>query len=156
MLFRSSLFRIWIKGSDLEQMEEFTVGSDTVPTRIDDSPTILFIDDEEAIRTSVSDLLRQWGYTVLATATVDEARRAALNHDSVIDVVISDLRLRGGEDGIRAIEQIRQVCGYTVPAVLVTGDTSADQVQRIHESGHIVLFKPVRPKDLYDVLKRIV
>ena len=153
---QGSLFRIWIKGSDLEQMEEFTVGSDTVPTRIDDSPTILFIDDEEAIRSSVSELLRQWGYIVLATATVDEARRAALNHDSVIDVVISDLRLRGGEDGIRAIEQIRQVCGYTVPAVLVTGDTSADQVQRIHESGHIVLFKPVRPKDLYDVLKRIV
>ena len=153
---RGSLFRIWVKGSDLEQMEEFTVGSDTVPTRIDDIRTILFIDDEEAIRTSVSDLLRQWGYTVLATATVDEARRAALNHDSVIDVVISDLRLRGGEDGILAIEQIRQVCGYTVPAVLVTGDTSPDQVQRIHESGHIVLFKPVRPKDLYDVLKRIV
>jgi two-component system, sensor histidine kinase len=153
---QGSLFRIWIKGSDLEQMEEFTVGSDTVPTRIDDIRTILFIDDEEAIRTSVSDLLRQWGYIVLATATVDEARRAALNHDSVIDVVISDLRLRGGEDGIRAIEQIRQVCGYTVPAVLVTGDTSPDQVQRIHESGHIVLFKPVRPKDLYDVLKRIV
>jgi two-component system, sensor histidine kinase len=153
---QGSLFRIWVKGSDLEQMEEFTVGSDTVPTRIDDIRTILFIDDEEAIRTSVSDLLRQWGYIVLATATVDEARRAALNHDSVIDVVISDLRLRGGEDGIRAIEQIRQVCGYTVPAVLVTGDTSPDQVQRIHESGHIVLFKPVRPKDLYDVLKRIV
>jgi two-component system, sensor histidine kinase len=43
-----------------------------------------------------------------------------------------------------------------VPAVLVTGDTAPDQVQRIHESGHIVLFKPVRPKDLYDVLKRIV
>ena len=153
---QGSLFRIWIKGSDLEQMEEFTVGSDTVPTRIDDIRTILFIDDEEAIRTSVSDLLRQWGYTVLATATVDEARRAALNHDTVIDVVISDLRLRGGEDGILAIEQIRQVCGYTVPAVLVTGDTAPDQVQRIHESGHIVLFKPVRPKDLYDVLKRIV
>ncbi len=153
---QGSLFRIWIKGSDLEQMEEFTVGSDTVPTRIDDIRTILFIDDEEAIRTSVSDLLRQWGYIVLATATVDEARSAALNHDSVIDVVISDLRLRGGDDGIRAIEQIRQVCGYTVPAVLVTGDTSPDQVQRIHESGHIVLFKPVRPKDLYDVLKRIV
>ncbi|MEO8807452.1 MAG: hybrid sensor histidine kinase/response regulator [Burkholderiaceae bacterium] len=153
---RGSLFRIWVKGSDLEQMEEFTVGSDTVPTRIDDIRTILFIDDEEAIRTSVSDLLRQWGYIVLATATVDEARRVALNHDSVIDVVISDLRLRGGEDGILAIEQIRQVCGYTVPAVLVTGDTSPDQVQRIHESGHIVLFKPVRPKDLYDVLKRIV
>jgi len=150
---RGSLFRIWIKGSELEEISEFTVGSETVPTRIDDTRTILFLDDEEAIRASVSEQLRHWGYTVLAVATIDEARRAVLNHDSVIDIVISDLRLRGGEDGIHAIAQIRELCGYTVPAVLVTGDTAPAQVQRIHESGHIVLFKPVPPKELFNVLK---
>ena len=150
---RGSLFRIWIKGSDLEDISEFTVGSETVPTRIDDTCTILFLDDEEAIRTSVSEQLRHWGYTVLAAATMDEARRAVLNHESTIDIIISDLRLRGGEDGIHAIAQIRELCGFTVPAVLVTGDTAPAQVQRIHESGHIVLFKPVPPKELYNVLK---
>ena len=151
-----SLFRIWIKGSDLEEMDEFTVGSETVPTRIDDTRTILFLDDEEAIRASVGEQLRAWGYTVLAVATMEEARRAVLDHDSTIDIVLSDLRLRGGEDGIRAISQIRELCGYTVPAILVTGDTEPAQVQRIHESGHIVLFKPVPPKELYDVLKKLV
>ena len=39
-----------------------------------------------------------------------------------------------------------------VRAVLVTGDTAPAQVQRIHESGHIVLFKPVPPKELFNVL----
>jgi CheY-like chemotaxis protein len=125
-----SLFRIWIKGSDLEEMDEFTVGSETVPTRIDDTRTILFLDDEEAIRASVGEQLRAWGYTVLAVATMEEARRAVLDHDSTIDIVLSDLRLRGGEDGIRAISQIRELCGYTVPAILVTGDTEPAQVQR--------------------------
>jgi len=153
---QGSLFRIWIKGSDLEEMDEFTVGSETVPTRIDDTRTILFLDDEEAIRASVGEQLRAWGYTVLAVATMDEARRAVLDHDSTIDIILSDLRLRGGEDGIRAIAQIRELCGYTVPALLVTGDTEPAQVQRIHESGHIVLFKPVPPKELYDVLKKLV
>ena len=43
-----------------------------------------------------------------------------------------------------------------MPAILVTGDTEPAQVQRIHESGHIVLFKPVPPKELYDVLKKLV
>jgi two-component system, sensor histidine kinase len=153
---QGSLFRIWIKGSDLDEMDEFTVGSETVPTRIDDTRTILFLDDEEAIRTSVTEQLRHWGYTVLPVATLDEARRAVLAHDSVIDVIVSDLRLRGGEDGIQAIAQIRELCNYTVPAVLVTGDTAPAQVQRIHESGHIVLFKPVPPKELYNVLKKLV
>ena len=149
-----SLFRIWVKGSELlEDMGEFAVGSETVPTRIDDARTILFLDDEEAIRASVSEQLRHWGYTVLAVATIEEARSAILNHESVIDIVVSDLRLRDGEDGIHAIVLIRELCGYTVPAVLVTGDTSPDQMQRIHQSGHIVLFKPVPPKELFDVLK---
>jgi len=152
---RGSLFRIWVKGSELLEgdMGEFAVGSETVPMRIDDVRTILFLDDEEAIRSSVSEQLRHWGYTVLAAATIEEARRAALGHDSVIDIVISDLRLRGGEDGLHAIAQIRDICGYTVPAVLVTGDTAPDQMKRIHQSGHIALFKPVPPKELFDVLK---
>lgn len=149
-----SLFRIWIKGSGLlEDMGEFAVGSETVPGRFDDARTVLFLDDEEAIRASVSEQLRHWGYTVLAVATIDEARRAVLSHDSVINVIISDLRLRGEEDGIHAIALLRELCGYTVPAVLVTGDTAPDQMQRIHQSGHIALFKPVPPKDLFNVLK---
>ena len=152
---QGSLFRIWVKGSELLEgdMGEFAVGSETVPMRIDDARTILFLDDEEAIRSSVSEQLRHWGYTVLAAATIEEARRAALDHDSVIDIVISDLRLRGGEDGLHAIAQIRDICGYTVPAVLVTGDTAPDQMKRIHQSGHIALFKPVPPKELFNVLK---
>ena len=152
---QGSLFRIWVKGSELLEgdMGEFAVGSETVPMRIDDARTILFLDDEEAIRSSVSEQLRHWGYTVLAAATIEEARRAALAHDSVIDIVISDLRLRGGEDGLHAIAQIRDICGYTVPAVLVTGDTAPDQMKRIHQSGHIALFKPVPPKELFNVLK---
>ena len=151
---RGSLFRIWIKGSEsLEDIGEFAVGSETVPMQINDARTILFLDDEEAIRTSVSDQLRHWGYTVLAVATIDEARRAVLNHDSVIDIIISDLRLRGTEDGIEAIAQIRKLCGYALPAVLVTGDIAPDQVKRIQQSGHIALFKPVPPKELFEVLK---
>ena len=70
-------------------------------------------------------------------------------------MIVSDLRLRDGEDGLRAIEQIRQVCGFAVPAVLVTGDTAPDQVLRVHESGHIVLYKPVQPKELLTVLKKL-
>ena len=42
-----------------------------------------------------------------------------------------------------------------IPALLVTGDTAPDQVLRVHESGHIVLYKPVQPKELLTVLKKL-
>ena len=152
---RGSLFRIWIKGAQYEQLEEFAVGSDTIPAEPVDDKTILFIDDEEAIRTSVCETLRDWGYSVIEVSSIHEAQAAVVQHGRAIDLIISDLRLRDGEDGLIAIDQIREQLRSNVPAILVTGDTAPAQVQRIHESGHIALFKPVPPRELYAVLKNL-
>ena len=150
-----SVFRVWVARAHAEQIDEFTVGAETLPGALDDPRTVLLLDDEEAIRTSVAKLLAEWGYEVLAVATTADAVAAARGREGLVDVVISDLRLRDGEDGLRAIEQVRAVCGFDVPALLVTGDTAPEQVRRVHESGHIVLYKPVQPKDLLTVLKKL-
>jgi hypothetical protein len=50
---------------------------------------------------------------------------------------------------------VRATLGYNLPAVLVTGDTSPDQVKRVHDSGHRVLFKPVLPKELFSMLRQL-
>ncbi|HEY2188849.1 MAG TPA: hybrid sensor histidine kinase/response regulator [Caldimonas sp.] len=150
-----SVFGIWVARVHAEQMEEFAVAAETVPGAVDDTRTVLLLDDEEAIRTSVGELLAEWGYEVIAVSTTADAVDAARRRGGAFDAVVSDLRLRGGEDGLRAIEQIRQACGFDVPAVLVTGDTAPDQVLRVHESGHIVLYKPVQPKELLTVLKKL-
>jgi len=47
------------------------------------------------------------------------------------------------------------VYGAPLPALLITGDTSTDEVRRAHESGHSVLFKPVRTRDLYAALRSV-
>ncbi|HEX7435525.1 MAG TPA: hybrid sensor histidine kinase/response regulator, partial [Caldimonas sp.] len=150
-----SVFRVWVARVHAEQMDEFTVGAETLPGALDDTRAVLLLDDEEAIRTSVGELLAEWGYEVIAVSTTADALAAAKRRDGMIDVIISDLRLRDGEDGLRAIEQIRQACGFDVPALLVTGDTAPDQVLRVHESGHIVLYKPVQPKELLTLLKKL-
>ena len=150
-----SVFRIWVARVHAAQMDEFIVGAETLPGALDDNRVVLLLDDEEAIRTSVGELLAEWGYEVIAVSTTADALAAAKQREGMIDVIVSDLRLRDGEDGLRAIEQIRQTCGFDVPALLVTGDTAPDQVLRVHESGHIVLYKPVQPKELLTVLKKL-
>jgi len=150
-----SVFRVWVSRVHAPQMDEFTVGAETLPGALDDTRTVLLLDDEEAVRTSVGELLVEWGYEVIAVATTADALAAAKAREGLIDVIVTDLRLRDGEDGLRAIELIRQACGFAVPAVLVTGDTAPDQVLRVHESGHIVLYKPVQPKELLTVLKKL-
>ena len=151
---RGTLCRLRIETSGLQSLEEFTVGAETVPPDTTTGGTVLVIDDEESIRAGVGELLREWGYAVHGAATIAEACDVARAHDGAIDIVISDLRLRADEDGILAIERVRQTCGVKVPAVLVTGDTAREQVLRAHESGHIVMFKPVQPKELINVLRR--
>ena len=77
----------------------------------------------------MSELLQTWGYQVLTAATIAEACTEVRRHAGVIDIVVSDLRLANDEDGIDAIERVRAVYGAPLPALLITGDTSPDEVQ---------------------------
>jgi len=73
--------------------------------------------------------------------------------DTPPDMILSDLHLGDGPDGIAGIEAIRRQCGCDVAAMLITGDTSHEEIRRATESGYPVLFKPVQPRKLYDALR---
>jgi CheY-like chemotaxis protein len=69
-------------------------------------------------------------------------------------VIVADLRLAGGEDGIAALEQLRAELG-DVPGVIVTGDTGADRLAQIRRSGYPVLHKPVQADALLSVIREL-
>jgi signal transduction histidine kinase/CheY-like chemotaxis protein len=154
-LGRGTMVRISVPQTDLNALHGMNLEAETVPSPIGNARTLLFIDDEENIRESMALLLREWDYEVLVAGSINEACMLAANHPEPIHAVLSDLRLRNGEDGLQAINAIRHVLGYPIAAVLVTGDTSPDQVKRVHESGHRVLFKPVLPKELFSMLRQL-
>ncbi len=152
---RGTVFRVLLKPTEMAEMDTMVLGADTVPSPIESNHTLLVIDDEESIRTGMRELLQSWGYQVLTAATIAEACTEVRRHAGVIDLVVSDLRLANSEDGIDAVEQVRKAYGAPLPALLMTGDTSPDEVKRVHESGHQVLFKPVRTRDLHTMLRSI-
>jgi len=152
---KGTMIRLAVPQTDLNALHGMNLEAETVPSPIGNARTLLFIDDEEDIRDSMALLLREWDYEVLVASNINEACLLAANHPEPIHAVLSDLRLRNGEDGLQAINAIRHVLGYQIPAVLVTGDTSPDQVKRVHDSGHRVLFKPVLPKELFSMLRQL-
>ena len=152
---RGTMVRLSVPQTDLNALHGMNLEAETVPQPIGDARTLIFIDDEENIRESMRLLLLEWDYEVLVAGSINEAVMLAANHPEPIHAVISDLRLRNGEDGLQAINAIRHVLGFPIPAVLITGDTSPDQVKRVHESGHRVLFKPVLPKELSSMLRQL-
>ncbi|MBI5926806.1 MAG: response regulator [Aquabacterium sp.] len=152
---KGTMIRLAVPQTDLNALHGMNLEAETVPSPIGNARTLLFIDDEENIRESMALLLREWDYEVLVAGNINEACMLAANHPEPIHAVLSDLRLRNGEDGLQAINAVRHVLGYQIPAVLVTGDTSPEQVKRVHDSGHRVLFKPVLPKELFSMLRQL-
>lgn len=151
---RGTVFRVLLPPTQFEEMSSMVLGADTIAPPPEDDRTVLVIDDDAAVRAGMNDMLQCWGFTVLLAGTIDEARTAVRRHRGSIDVVVSDLRLAHAEDGLHAIDEVRQAYGAPMPAIIVTGDTSPQEVGRAHASGHPVLFKPVHARDLFAALRK--
>lgn len=149
---QGTVFKVVMPSTQLAELPTVVLGADTLPSPPEEGRVVLVIDDEVSVREGMSDLLTGWGYTVLLAGSIHEATLAVRNN-GLIDVLVSDLRLSESEDGLQAIEEVRRAYGAPLPAILVTGDTSPGEVKRAHDSGHPVLFKPVRARDLFAALR---
>jgi CheY-like chemotaxis protein len=114
---------------------------------------ILVVDDEEPIREGLRLLLQEWGYQAMTAANGAQAELAISALDGHVDLVLSDLHLGDGPDGQEVVENLRRLCGRELPAILITGETAVDEVQRIAASGDPVLLKPVQPRQLFDAIR---
>jgi DNA-binding NtrC family response regulator len=98
--------------------------NDGVHARYDALATVLYVDDEEAIRRALRSWLVRRGHTVFTAGSSDEARAILSSHD--VDGVFIDIWL-GEENGFDLFEWIDmnrpRVAGN---AVFVTGDIIRD------------------------------
>jgi len=113
---------------------------------------IALIDNELDILESMGQLLIKWNYDVLAFDKVGDEEATPHAADSPPDLIIADYRLAEGENGVRAIERLRDRFGTEIPALLLTGDTSPSKLTELAKTGLPVLHKPFRPKDLLRVV----
>ena len=117
---------------------------------------ILIIDDERTILEGLSVVLANWGAEVLAAQTRAEALALADTWAQPPDVVISDLLLQGGDNGldvIAALERHPRGIGADTARLLVTGETKPDRLREVASAGITVLYKPVSPRVLRQAIQ---
>jgi two-component system CheB/CheR fusion protein len=68
------------------------------------------------------------------------------------DLVIADYNLPKGLNGLEVIAGLRETLGHEIPAVILTGDISTDTLRDIAQGGHLHLNKPVKAKELIDLI----
>lgn len=108
---------------------------------------IVVIEDDPVQLMAVRMILEGWGCTVIATPTRERALDAIAQRGAP-GLVLSDLRLRGSESGLDAVEAVRRAAGCYVPAILMTGDTGPEQVRAAREADASLLQKPFGPEHL--------
>jgi signal transduction histidine kinase/CheY-like chemotaxis protein len=153
---RGTMFRVGIALGALGDIQDTTAAADTRPIPLTQPHAVLVIDDEEAIREGLRLLLEEWGYEAITAASAAAAERAIVSLGILPELILSDLHLGDGPDGIAAVAAVRRQCGHDVAAILITGDTSHDEMRRVTESGLPMLLKPVQPRKLYNVLRGLL
>ena len=117
---------------------------------------VLVIDDERTILEGLQVVLANWGAQVMAAQSRAEALALADAWDRPPDVVVSDLLLQGGDNGLdvlAALERHPRGIGPSTARLLVTGETKPDRLREVASAGVAVLYKPVSPRLLRQAIQ---
>jgi len=120
---------------------------------------MLVIDDEPSILEGLSLVLRNWGAEVAVAESRTQVMELAAQWPRPPDVVITDLLLRDGENGLevlRALDAHPGMRGHRAARLLVTGETKPDRLREIAEAGIAVLHKPVTSEVLRQALAAVL
>jgi FixJ family two-component response regulator len=114
-------------------------------------PLVVVVDDDESVRESLPDLLKEFGFAVVAFSSADEF----LASDSVdrtrclvLDIAMPGM---GGLD----LQKMLKSRGYKIPIIFITGQKDESLRMRVLEQGAVdILFKPFSDIALQDALSK--
>jgi CheY-like chemotaxis protein len=155
---KGSVFSITLPETEPQVTETMLARTPDPGTRRDIAGMrVLVIDDEPSILAGISYLLGSWGCEVMTAEDAQQAMEAVHQWMQPPDIVISDLRLREGTglDVIALLDRYyRRRPGDPPPfaRVLITGETRGDFLGNVDQATMQVLFKPVSPERLHDVM----
>ncbi|AMM26762.1 hybrid sensor histidine kinase/response regulator [Variovorax sp. PAMC 28711] len=111
----------------------------------------MVVDDDPAILESTRTLLELWGCTVVCATGGAQAIALLGASGARCDVLLCDLQLAGDEDGMTVIDAARTLQPGAL-AVLVSGATGPEVLQRLRKGSVMLLTKPVAPAKLRALL----
>jgi two-component system CheB/CheR fusion protein len=125
-------------------------------SRIASSATILLVEDDDAVRDATELFLRTMGHTTIAVSSIAEVDEFVAGGDKLPDLIISDYHLGRTETGLDVVNHVRAKSARLIPALLVSGDTSAAMRQLDKISSCLVLSKPVDIDELTRALSDLL
>ena len=110
---------------------------------------VAVVDDDPYAVDAMSALFETWGAHVAGGSALTDVVEALGRLERYPDLVVADLRLANGDDGVAVVHRLRDELGIVVPALLVSGDTSPAAERDARMAGLPLLGKPVVPAVLH-------
>jgi CheY-like chemotaxis protein len=117
--------------------------------------TVLVLEDEVLVRMPICQYLRDCGYRVLEAASADEATVILQKQDIHVDVILSDIEMRGTMNGFAFAQWARSARPGVNIVLAGTPDRAAYAAHQLCEQGPM-LMKPYDHKIVLDHIKRLL
>ena len=116
---------------------------------------IAIYEDDDAIVEAYRQTLAARGARIVVLSESEQVLQAQLESINHIDCILSDYRLKH-TTGDRVIERLRENYNREIPAVIVTGDTSPDQIHVFAALNVRVLHKPVTFHNIVNTIEDVM
>ena len=146
-----SVFTLKIKTEDsspnnTDHRQEISPSGHTSPPQ---NLSILVIDDNAQVRASMASLLESWGNRVLHADSAETAiAQLGKKPTSLPDIMLIDYRLSANKTALDAINLLNKTFDKKIPTIIITGDTDPARIREAHDSGLMLLHKPISPDRL--------
>jgi signal transduction histidine kinase len=152
---KGSMFAVCVPYGDAANVAPELPTAEIVSSRFAGA-RVAVVDDEGAITDSMRELIERWGCESYCASSAAELLQLLGSRGITPDLLISDYRLRGNENGVALIQQVRAMLGSNLPAILITGDSAPERLVETHAGGFELLYKPVLPAKLRQLMNLLL
>jgi DNA-binding NtrC family response regulator len=117
-------------------------------------PNILVVDDEGDFLETLMNRLKKRKIATTGCASGEEAVR--LVRETAFDVVVLDIKMPGGMDGIQTLREIKKL-RHETEVILLTGHASLEtSMEGMQLGAYDYLLKPIKLEDLLEKLAQVL
>jgi signal transduction histidine kinase len=153
---KGSVFAIGVPQGDSARVAPGPAATSAADVDSLQGKVIAVVDDERDVREGLAELLGMWQCKPVAAGSVRELIDRLEHSGMRPDAVIADYRLREHETGAGAIAALRARYGVSLPALIMSGDTTPEIFQVAREQRLPLLSKPVRAARLRAALQHLL
>lgn len=140
---RGSSFLITAPIAKEPQPDAASDAGDRQPPRAVETGCILIVEEDAMLRDLLAGILRKEGHAAIVKANANDAIAWASAAVVAPDLVLLAYDLRHDLTGIKLAEDLAEILGQNIPALILTGDVSAKTSEAIARANFHRVVKPV-------------